>query len=162
MAKRLDRRVQRTHQLLRAAMLSLIQEKGFETLSVQEIVDRADVGRATFYAHFDSKEDLLASGFDELRTSLKQCQCEAFSRKQTIEGRMLAFSHEIFAHANEYRDVFRAMVDKHSGATVQQLLHKILLDLVRDDVRAITARANTGSIPTKRWPSLLPVRYSDC
>lgn len=44
MAKKQDRRVQRTHQLLRAAMLSLIQEKGFEALSVQEIV-----GRATFY-----------------------------------------------------------------------------------------------------------------
>jgi AcrR family transcriptional regulator len=56
--KKIDRRVQRTQQLVRSAMLSLIQEKGFETLTVQEIIDRANIGRATFYAHFDGKDDL--------------------------------------------------------------------------------------------------------
>ena len=79
MAKKPDRRVQRTEQLLRGALLSLIQEKGFETLSVQDTIDRANVGRATFYAHFDNKEDLLVSGFDNLRASLKERQREAQS-----------------------------------------------------------------------------------
>jgi AcrR family transcriptional regulator len=51
-----DRRVRRTQRLLREALLALIQEKGFEALSVQEIIDRTNVGRATFYAHFDNKE----------------------------------------------------------------------------------------------------------
>lgn len=59
MAKRRDRRVERTEQLLRQALLALVQEKGFEALTVQEIIDRANVGRATFYAHFDNKDDLL-------------------------------------------------------------------------------------------------------
>lgn len=67
MASNKDRRVQRTQQLLREALFALIQEKGFEKLSVQDIIDRANVGRATFYAHFDNKEDLLLSGFDALR-----------------------------------------------------------------------------------------------
>jgi AcrR family transcriptional regulator len=43
-----DRRIQRTEQLLRTALISLIQEKGFEALSVQDIIARANVGRATF------------------------------------------------------------------------------------------------------------------
>src|SRR6266516_2886157 len=73
-AKRRDRRVQRTQQLLRNALFSLIQEKGFESLSVQDIIDRADVGRTTFYAHFDNKEDLLLSGFEDLRALLKDRQ----------------------------------------------------------------------------------------
>jgi AcrR family transcriptional regulator len=47
-----DRRVERTEQLIRGALRSLIQEKGFEALTVQQIIDRANVGRATFYAHF--------------------------------------------------------------------------------------------------------------
>jgi AcrR family transcriptional regulator len=58
-----DRRVQRTRQLLRTALVPLIEENGFEALTVQDIIDRANVGRATFYAHFDKKEDLLVSGF---------------------------------------------------------------------------------------------------
>lgn len=149
MTKKKDRRVLRTHELLRTAMLSLIEEKGFEALSVQEIVDRANVGRATFYAHFDNKEDLLASGFDGLRASLKECQRKALAGKGRVEERVIAFSHEVFAHANGYRDVFQMMAGKQSGAVVQQLLHKILLDLIRDEVRAMASRGDGDSIPVE-------------
>jgi AcrR family transcriptional regulator len=147
--KKPDRRVQRTEQLLHGALLSLIQEKGFETLSVQEIIDRANVGRATFYAHFDNKEDLLISGFDHLRTSLRERQREALARRSDLNQRVLAFSHEMFAHANEYRAIFLAMVGKRSGALVQRLLHNVLLDLVRNDLRATVSRGDQGSIPVE-------------
>jgi hypothetical protein len=55
----------------------------------------------------------------------------------------------MFAHANEYRHVFRAMVGKHSGAVIQHLLHKLLVDLVRDDVKAMVLRDNASSVPTE-------------
>jgi AcrR family transcriptional regulator len=147
--KKPDRRVQRTEQLLRGALLSLIQEKGFETLSVQDIIDRANVGRATFYAHFDNKEDLLVSGFDNLRASLKERQREALVRRSGLDERMLGFSYEMFAHANEHRDVFLAMSGKRSHAIVQQLLYRILLDLVRDDVKATVSRGHANSVPAE-------------
>ena len=149
MAKKPDRRVQRTEQLLRGALLSLIQEKGFETLSVQDIIDRANVGRATFYAHFDNKEDLLVSGFDNLRASLKERQREALGRRSGLDERVLGFSYEMFAHANEHRDVFLAMAGKRSHAIVQQLLYRILLDLVRDDVKATVSRVRANSVPVE-------------
>jgi AcrR family transcriptional regulator len=148
-AKKPDRRVQRTEQLLRGALLSLIQEKGFETLSVQDIIDRANVGRATFYAHFDNKEDLLVSGFDNLRASLKERQREALVRRSSLDERVLGFSYEIFAHANEHRGVFLAMAGKRSHAIVQQLLYRILLDLVRDDVKATVSRVRANSVPVE-------------
>ena len=147
MAKREDRRVQRTRQVLRAALFSLIQEKGFETLSVQDIIDRANVGRATFYAHFENKEDLLLAGFDELRASLRERQSTALSRGRSVEERVLAFSPGIFAHANEHRGLFRAMVGKESGAVIQQVLHKMLADLVRADVKAVAASDGGASAP---------------
>lgn len=147
MTGKIDRRVQRTRQLLRGALLSLIQEKGYETLSVQEIIDRANVGRATFYAHFDSKDDLLVSGFDELRAILKQHQRDALARGTGIEERVLAFAHEMFAHTNDHRIVFRAMVGRQSGAVVQQILHRMVIDLVRDDLKALTRRRDTPLMP---------------
>jgi len=133
-ARAIDRRVQRTRQLLHGSLMALIQEKGFEGLSVQEIIDRANVGRATFYAHFDSKEDLLASGIENLRESLKQRQRQALSAGGSDE-RLFAFSRELFIHANEHRVVFRAMVGQRSGAVVQQMLQKMLVDLVREEVK---------------------------
>lgn len=137
---RKDRRVERTRQLIRAALRALIEERGFEALTVQQIIDRANVGRATFYAHFDSKEDLLASGFDELSAELKARQREALARGHTLEERVFAFSREVFSHTHDYRAVYRAMVGKPSGAAVQSFLHKLLVDLVRDDVRQAVPR----------------------
>ena len=141
-----DRRIQRTQQLLHAALMSLVQEKGFEAVTVQEIIDRANVGRATFYAHFDSKDDLLASGIERLRVTLKERQHKALGAGMPDDARLFAFSHELFVHANDHRAVFRAMVGKRSGAVVQQLLHKMLVDLVRDEVKQlVSARGDDGT-----------------
>jgi AcrR family transcriptional regulator len=145
-ARAVDRRIQRTRQLLHGSLMGLIQEKGFEGLSVQDIIDRANVGRATFYAHFDSKEDLLASGIENLRESLKERQRQARSAGGSDE-RLFAFGRELFTHANEHRTVFRAMVGKRSGAVVQQLLQKMLVDLVREEVKGTCAgKANETPI----------------
>ncbi len=53
--KMIDRRVQRTRRLFLDALVSLIQENGYEAITVQDILDRADLGRSTFYAHFRSR-----------------------------------------------------------------------------------------------------------
>lgn len=68
--KKVDRRVQRTRQLLSNALMSLIVEKGYDSVTVQDIIDRANLGRSTFYAHYQDKEDLLLSGIDEVVHSL--------------------------------------------------------------------------------------------
>jgi AcrR family transcriptional regulator len=71
-AKKEDRRVQRTRTMLFDALLDLIIEKGYEAITVQDIIDRANVGRSTFYSHFSDKEQLLLGNIDQLRESLKQ------------------------------------------------------------------------------------------
>lgn len=139
-----DRRVARTRQLLRSALFSLVREKGFEKLTVQEILDRANVGRATFYAHFDNKEDLLLSGFDELRTSLRQAQRDARTRGAVDES-LFAFSREMVAHIEVFRDVYHAMAGDRSAAIVEHILHKLLIDLVRDEVKTLW-RGDAGSV----------------
>lgn len=147
MKKRVDRRVQRTQQLLEQALLALIKEKSFESISVQEIIDRANVGRATFYEHYDNKEDLLQSGFDGLEARLKERQRDAMARGGGLDERLFAFSHELLAHANEHRDVFPAMVGKRGGAVIQHVLRKLLVQLVREDVKSTAPREGAGAVP---------------
>src|SRR5262245_45701771 len=56
-----DRRVQRTRELLQKALIELIGEGGYDAITIQDIVSRANVGRTTFYLHYSSKDDLFLS-----------------------------------------------------------------------------------------------------
>jgi len=148
-ARKVDRRVERTRQLLRDALVALIREKGFAALSVQEIIDRANVGRATFYAHFDNKEDLLMAGLEGLRSSLKELQRHALTREGPAEERLFAFSRELFTHIDGHRDLYRAMVADRTVGLLQRVFHRMIVDLVRDDVKATLSRSRAGSVPAE-------------
>ena len=67
-----DRRVARTRDLLHHALMSLIQTKGYEAITVQDICDKANVGKSTFYAHYTSKDDLKRSGIEHMRMALSK------------------------------------------------------------------------------------------
>ena len=62
----MDRRQRKTREAIFAALIALLSQKDFAQITVGEIIDRADVGRATFYAHFDSKDLLLRELCQEL------------------------------------------------------------------------------------------------
>lgn len=147
MKKTRDRRVERTQQLLETALLSLIKEQEFDAISVQEIIDRANVGRATFYAHYDNKEDLLETGFEGLLATLRERQREARSRGSGTDEELFAFSRHLLAHANEHRAIFPAMVSKRGGALIQHLLRQLLVKVVRDDVKAMRAQIAARQLP---------------
>ena len=72
MSDKNDRRSQRTRQLLSEALVQLIQEKDYSTINVNDIIERANVGRSTFYAHYPSKDDLLLDQMDRVIESLSQ------------------------------------------------------------------------------------------
>ena len=69
---RIDPRIERTREALRDALMVLIEEKGFDAISVQDITERAGLNRATFYLHYRDKKDLLIrtseAEFDRLVT----------------------------------------------------------------------------------------------
>ena len=147
MAKKKDRRVERTRKLLEAALLSLIKEKEFDAISVQEIIDRANVGRATFYAHYENKEDLIESGFEGLLATLREAQREARSGAPDSPGRLFGFSAHLLAHADRHREIFPAMMSKRGGAFIQHLLRQLLVKVVRDDVRETASRGGSDGAP---------------
>lgn len=103
-----DRRTRRTQQGLRAALIDLILERGYAQVTVQDILDRADMGRSTFYSHFYDKEDLLLSGFDQIHWQL------ASQPHNTL-------SLGIFVHAAEHARLYSALVGEHGG---EQILRK--------------------------------------
>lgn len=127
-----DRRVQRTRRLLQDALISMIIEKGFEATTVQDIIDRADVGRATFYAHFADKETLLGSGLEDLRRSL--------SEQQRHKPGSLAFGLAMLQHAHGHLPVWTAIAGRKSGTLVLQRVQAMITDLVAADIKALVLK----------------------
>jgi len=125
-----DRRVRRTRAALRAALVALIVERGWDGFNTQDLCDRADVARSTFYLHFADKEEVLADGFADLGKQLRTEQ----SQSGTGVPRPLAFSVGLFQHALEHLRVFRALVGRRAAHLVRGNLRAVVLELVREDV----------------------------
>ena len=96
-----DRRSQRTRQLLIEALAELMREKRYSAISVQEIADRANVGRSTFYAHFTDKDDLMVQGVRRMVGTLEPGPPSATNT--------LAPSLALFHHVAEGRNLRHSM-----------------------------------------------------
>ena len=101
-----DRRIRQTRDRLGDALIALIQEKPIDEVTVQEVLDRAGVGRSTFYVHYRDKDDLFLS---ELEDALEMWTT-ALSRKRE-QSRRVAPVAEFFAHVADARRLYRALVD---------------------------------------------------
>ena len=118
----MDRRIKRTRESLHQALIALMLEVPFDSITVQHVLDRANVGRSTFYTHFRDKEDLLASGVDNLRVHLSM---------QSARDDVIGFSRAMFEHAHEYRKVYRVLVGTPVWPRIRQSIQDMLADLIR-------------------------------
>ncbi len=130
-----DRRIQRTRQLLLNSLIELILEKGYEAITVQDIIDRANVGRSTFYSHFQDKEDLLLSGFERLGDVF-----ESFRNQTSPETTSWGFSLALFQHAEEQRSVFKALLGKRAGVVVLNRIQKALIAMLKGHFQTLFSK----------------------
>jgi AcrR family transcriptional regulator len=129
-----DRRVRRTESAIRAAFESLIAEKGYSAVTIQDILERADVGRSTFYAHYRDKEDLLTKGFDDVRASLTTPHHVGEAGRPQAGG-LLAPTLAIFEHVEQYRHTWKPLVLKGGADIVTRVLRDTTEDLIRRDLQ---------------------------
>jgi len=132
-ADRTDRRVRRTQHALLHALMELVVERGYERVTVQHIIDRADVGRSTFYAHFRDKEDLFLSGFeDELRETFGPAALAVEGEGASVQAPSL----RLFQHAARHGDLFRVLA-RRGGAwpLVRRRMEETLTDVFEQRLR---------------------------
>lgn len=103
--RKTDRRVVRTRDALGDALVTLMHEKPFRAITVQQVLDRAHVSRSTFYAHYRDKDDLFLSDVDEFFERM----ATQLSRHREASTRV-APVRELFAHVAEWRKFHTALV----------------------------------------------------
>jgi AcrR family transcriptional regulator len=144
-----DRRVRKTQSAIYSAFVSLIVERGYDAISVQQVIDEADVGRTTFYAHFKSKNDLLMFGFQRLRDDLQGLLNAASG------SRSWSFLEPLLEHARAHLGLYRALLGGNGGPLAERAFQVIVEELVagelKDEVHkgidmAILAGALVGGI----------------
>jgi AcrR family transcriptional regulator len=138
---KLDRRERRTRQLLSEALLALIQEKRYEAITVQDIIDRADVGRSTFYAHYRDKDDLFAVAFEGVMEQLLG-GIEAGG-----EGGKVVPTLQLFRHFQENHQLYWALARSRGMDTLNRAMRDFLTQLIERRIARMVGRTQDLAVP---------------
>ncbi len=126
-----DRRIQKTQNLLREALVSLIREKVYDSIVVQEILNRANVGRSTFYMHFRGKDELLVSAIQDMVRPAQSTEPRPSSKRYE---EIIRFSLPIFEHLDRHRRSGLAKMGARGRAVLHEHLRKVLAEGIADSV----------------------------
>lgn len=145
-----DRRSLRTRTALRDALLELIAERGWDDIAVQDVCERANIGRSTFYLHYPNKDALLKGGLDGLQSELQRQTRASDNASQNTEAlKDFHFALGLIEHAYEQRRVFRGMIGRRSGYVVQQRFREMVIRLIMYELPASTG--NFPRVAVARW-----------
>jgi AcrR family transcriptional regulator len=144
--KKTDARVRRTRDALGDALVALMQEKQFDTITVQEVLDRANVSRSTFYTHYSDKDDLLMSDAEEFFEAISM----ALSAHGDKSDRVFPVS-EFFTHLSDVQPFFKALV---KSGRYQENMELARGHFARGIERRLSELPRALSIPAKELPAI--------
>jgi AcrR family transcriptional regulator len=169
-----DRRRRQTRKQLIEAAVQLVLEKGYEAVTIQDITDRADLGRGTFYIHFKDKEEAVWSAIEDGLRATEEDAHRQFPGGIPPQPEYYAYRN-IFRHAEQNKDLYKVMLGgQGSGVMTARVQNHLASELQRDlallppDVflefrvpDGITAQVVTGAvIQLVRWWLETPNKYS--
>ncbi|MFB8422742.1 MULTISPECIES: TetR/AcrR family transcriptional regulator [Priestia] len=127
--KKVDRRIRKTRKAIITAYLSLLEEKNMHAVSVSDITERADINRATFYAHYEDKQQLQEQSIKEILDDLEEAIEIDESGERSAEF-SLTMLHEIFQRMFEniyiHREFYAVMLGEHGPSIFAEKLQNII------------------------------------
>jgi AcrR family transcriptional regulator len=143
--KKTDRRILRTRNALVTALTELIEEKDYTEISVDEITQRADIGRATFYLHFKDKDDLLLEKFNELVSKrveeLSQISLDFSKSDLAGETQRPLFPSPpllgVFEYIVENQKIFRIQLNSANALNMSEKIGTIILNSIMQVFQSI-------------------------
>ena len=127
----MDRRQKKTREAVFQAFSKLLEKKRYENITVQEIIDEANIGRSTFYAHFETKDELLRSMCTDIFHHVfteelpQEADHDYSAGSKSLE---LKLGHILY-HLKEHRNDLRGILSSESGALFMRYFKEYLQDL---------------------------------
>lgn len=116
-----DRRVQRTRELLQKALIELISERGNNAITIQDIADRANVGRTTFYLHYSSKDELFMSCHEAIVNEFHFGPLHALSREELLSPEAPSGMASAYRHLENTRALLSIFQSKDSPLILRRI-----------------------------------------
>jgi len=135
----LDRRIQRTRRLLHEALFALVVERGYEDLTILDITERANLGRTTFYLHYQDKEELLRASIQSL---MHELQNDVEPRAEEACPYRVRCTR-IFTHVAERRVLYQALLHETGSVNVGKVMRAYFAALLQ---RYLLAQKEMGTI----------------
>src|SRR5450432_34606 len=141
-APREDLRVRRTKRALGVALVELMVAEEFDSITVQHVIEKAKVGRTTFYAHFRNTDDLLLSDAERFFGLLEQ-----YFDEPGVAGRRVAPVAELLAHMRDVREFQRALERSGRREVLFDLMAGLLAKLIARRIAVLAPDASALSVP---------------
>ena len=138
-----DRRSRRTQQQLSAALIELMLHKRYDQITVQDIIERANVGRSTFYAHYLDKDDLLVSDFRRVLDSLNDHIHLQGAGAQPTPPVLTLF----FEHVQEHHHLYIALVRGGGISLLYKQAHTQLCQMIERHLGAFVPVGQPPAVP---------------
>ena len=131
----MDRRQAKTRKAVFEAFTELIEEKGYAGITIQDIIERADIGRSTFYSHFDTKEDLLRVLCEEIfdhvfSKGLGKEKDHDFSGVHDLKDELT----HILYHLDDNRRTIRSVISAECGNVFMEYFKRYLEKMFADQI----------------------------
>jgi len=131
----IDRRVIKSKQALKNALLTLLQHKSFNEITITNIVREADLNRGTFYKHYQYKEEILSELFEDVTVDLTKAFRAPYEKQQVLVVRSLnASTIKIFDHVANYSTFYSLLGKTDLFTTFQQKICNLLKELQLSDL----------------------------
>lgn len=130
--KKIDRRITRTKRMIRDAFTQLMEEKGFEAITVSDLTEKADINRGTFYLHYKDKYDLLEQSEKEVFVELDKIAEEAWKTinmddiKNLKVGMPLPFVIKLFEYLEENSTFMNVILGANGDPSFQARLKEVI------------------------------------
>ena len=132
----MDRRQRKTRDAIFKAFSSLLETKRYEHISVQDIIDKADIGRSTFYAHFETKDALLKTMCSDIFDHIfKGNMCEYNDKTGDMEAKLAHILWHLREHKNDIMGLLSGESSELFMGYIEEYL-KILFSLYIEDFNA--------------------------